>query len=160
MLSAAGASISAIPLSEVRTSMQAGTLDVAQNSFETFVSYRFHEAAKFVTVGGYSTLTVFTPILISKGAWESLSPYERQALEEAASVASVFLEASQREAQETAVETFTKAGVKVQALTFEEYAAWLQIAKSTAWKEYRAISPRTSELFDALLRSFIDSGKR
>jgi TRAP-type transport system periplasmic protein len=160
MLTAAGASIAAIPLSEVRSSMQAGKLDVAQNSFETFVSYRFHEAAKFVTVGGYSTITVFTPIIVSKALWDSLGDEERQALEDAAAISTVFLEASQREAQENAVEAFTKAGVKVQALTFEEYAEWLQIAKETAWKDYRAISPRASELFNSLLRSFIDSGKR
>jgi hypothetical protein len=55
---------------------------------------------------------------------------------------------------------FQKAGVKVQPLSFEEYAAWLQIAKDTSWKNYRAISPRASELFNALLKSFIDSGKR
>jgi len=36
----------------------------------------------------------------------------------------------------------------------------VQIAKDTAWKDYRAISPRASELFDSLLRSFIESSKR
>jgi hypothetical protein len=56
------------------------------------------------------------------------------------------------------VEIFTKAGVTVQPLTFEEYAAWLQIAKDTAWKRYRNISPRTGNLFDALLRAFISGG--
>jgi TRAP-type C4-dicarboxylate transport system substrate-binding protein len=160
MLSAAGASIAAAPLTEVRTLMQAGKLDVAQNSFETLVSFRFQEFAKFVTVGGYSTITVFTPIIVSKTLWDSLSEGEKQALEDAAAVSNVYLEASQREAQEAAVEAFTKAGVKVQQLTFEEYAAWLQIAKETAWKNYRAVSPRASELFDSLLRAFIESSKR
>jgi TRAP-type C4-dicarboxylate transport system substrate-binding protein len=160
MLSAAGASIAAVPLSEVRALMQAGKLDVAQNSFETLVSYRFHEVAKFVTMGGYSTITVFTPIIISKTAWDSLGEGARQALEDAAGVSNIYLEASQREAQEAAVEVFTKSGVKVQELTFEEYAAWLQIAKDTAWKDYRSISPRASELFDSLLRGFIESSKR
>jgi TRAP-type C4-dicarboxylate transport system substrate-binding protein len=160
MLTAAGASIAAVPLSEVRTLMQAGKLDVAQNSFEAMVSYRFQEATKFVTVGGYSTITVFTPIIISKTVWDSLGEGARHALEDAAGVSNVYLEASQREAQEAAVEAFTKAGVKVQELTFEEYAAWLQVAKDTAWKDYRAISPRASELFDSLLRTFIESSKR
>ncbi len=50
--------------------METGKLDVAQNSFELFVSLRFQEFAKFVTVGGYSTLTVFMPVLISKSVWE------------------------------------------------------------------------------------------
>lgn len=161
MLAAAGASILPMPFSDVRPSLESGKLGIVQNSFEALVSFRFHEVAKFVTVGGgYSTLTVFTPILISKAAWESLSEEERQALDDAASISNVYFEASQREAQEAAVETFAKAGIKVQPLTFEEYAAWLQIAKDTAWKKYRAVSPRASELFDAMLKSFIDSGKR
>ncbi len=62
--------------------------------------------------------------------------------------------------RKSSIEVFQKAGVKVQPLSFEEYAAWLQIAKDTSWKNYRAISPRASELFNALLKSFIDSGKR
>ena len=161
MLAAAGASIMPMPFSEVRPSLESGKLGVVQNSFEALVSFRFQESAKFVTVGGgFGTLTIFTPILIAKTVWESLSEEERQALEDAASVANIYFEANQREAQEAAVEVFTKAGVKVEPLTFEDYAAWLQIAKDTSWKKYRAVSPRASELFDALLKSFIDSGRR
>jgi TRAP-type C4-dicarboxylate transport system substrate-binding protein len=161
MLAAAGASIMPMPFTEVRPALENGKLGVAQNSFEALVSFRFQEVVKFVTVGGgYSTLTIFTPILISKAAWESLSEEERHALEDAAAISNVYFEATQREAQEAAVETFTKAGVKVQPLTFEEYAAWLQIAKDTAWKKYRDISPRAAVLFDSLLRSFINSGTR
>jgi len=160
MLSAAGAKIASMPLTEVRPSMEAGKLDVAQNSFELLVSLKFHEFAKFVTVGGYSTLTVFMPVLISKSAWDGLSDGERQALEDAAAASNIFLEASQREAQEQAIEVFTKAGVKVQELSFEEYSAWLQVAKDGPWKSYRALSPRAADLFDSLLRSFINSGTR
>jgi TRAP-type C4-dicarboxylate transport system substrate-binding protein len=160
MLKAAGARIVAMPLSEVRSAIETGKLDVAQSSFETFVSYRFYETAKYVTVGDYSTLTVFTPVLISKATWDSLKGTEKQALEEAAAASEIYLEASQREAQEIAIETFTKAGVKVQPLSFDDYAAWLRIAKDTSWKNYRAISPRASDLLDSLLRGFTESSKR
>jgi TRAP-type C4-dicarboxylate transport system substrate-binding protein len=161
MLAAAGATIMPMPFSNVRPSLESGKLGAAQNSFEALVSFRFHEVAKFVTVGGgYNTLTIFTPILISKTAWESLSEEERLALDEAAAVSNIYFEAGQREAQETSLEAFAKAGVKVQPLSFEEYAAWLEIAKDTAWKSYRQVSPRASDLFDSLLRSFINSGPR
>jgi TRAP-type transport system periplasmic protein len=160
MLQAAGARIVPMPLSEVRSAIETGKLDVTQSSFETFVSYRFYETAKYVTVGGYSTLTVFTPVLISKTTWDSLKDTEKQALEEAAAASDIYLEASQRDAQEIAVETFTKAGVKVQPLTFEEYADWLVIAKETSWKNYRAVSPRASDLLDSLLRGFTENSKR
>jgi TRAP-type transport system periplasmic protein len=160
MLKAAGARIVAMPLSDVRSAIETGKLDVAQSSFETFVSYKFYETAKYVTVGGYSTLTVFTPVLISKTVWDGLKGTERQALEEAANASDIYLEASQREAQEVAIETFAKAGVKVQPLSFEGYAAWLHIARDTSWKNYRAVSPRASELLDSLLRGFVESSKR
>jgi TRAP-type transport system periplasmic protein len=160
MLSAAGAKIVNMPLAEVRSAMQAGKLDVAQNSFELMVSLRFHEVAKAVTVGGHSTVTVFMPVLISKAVWEELGDAERRALEDAAAVSDIYFEATQRESQEAAIDVFNKAGVKVQPLTFQEYADWVLIAKEGAWQRYRSISPRAADLFDALLRSFIDSSKR
>jgi TRAP-type C4-dicarboxylate transport system substrate-binding protein len=46
MLQAAGARIVAMPLSEVRSALETGKLDVAQSSFEAFVSYRFYETAQ------------------------------------------------------------------------------------------------------------------
>jgi TRAP-type C4-dicarboxylate transport system substrate-binding protein len=160
VLAAAGASILAMPLSEVRPSLEAGRLAVAQNSFEALVSFRLHEVARFLTVGGsFNILTIFTPIIMSQTVWQSLNEDERQALEDAASVSNIFFEATQREAQEAAIEAFSKLGVKVEPLSFEDYAAWLQIAKETAWKDYRSISPRANELFDEMLRSFINTAK-
>jgi len=161
MLIAAGADLMAMPLSEVAGSLREGRLGVAQNSFETLLSYRIQDAAKFVTVGaGYGTLTAFTPLLISKSVWVGLREEERQALEDAAAVSDISFQAGQRDAHETAVKAFSRAGAKVQPLSFEDYAAWLEIARETAWKDYRAISPRTRELFDSLLRSFINSTPR
>jgi len=160
VLAAAGANILPMPFSEVRPSLEGGKLSVVQNSFEALVSFRFQEVAKFVTVGGsYGTLTIFTPIIMSQAVWQSLSEEERQALEDAASVSNIFFDATQREAHETAVETFAKAGVKVEPLSFEDYAAWLEIAKETAWKRYRSIGPRANDLFDEMLKTFIDSSK-
>jgi TRAP-type transport system periplasmic protein len=161
IFAAAGAKVTPMPLAEVRSSLESGKLGVVQNSFEALYSFRFHEVTKFVTVGGgYGTLTIFTPILISKAFWEGLNEGQRLALEEAAAASNIYFEATQREAMEAAVETFTKAGVKVQPLSFEEYAAWLEIAKGTAWKSYRGVSPRANELFDTMLRAFIDSSRK
>jgi TRAP-type transport system periplasmic protein len=160
MLATAGATVANMPLSEVRPAMQAGKLDVAQNSFELMVSLRFQEFAKSVTVGGHSTVTVFMPVLISKAVWEELSDVERRALDDAAAASDIYFEATQRESQEAAIDVFNKAGVKVQPLAFQDYADWLLIAKDGPWKRYRSISPRTADLFNSLLRSFIDSGKR
>jgi TRAP-type C4-dicarboxylate transport system substrate-binding protein len=160
MLAAAGASILTMPSSEIRPAMEADKLDVAMTSFESFMSFRVTEQAKFATLGGYGIWVTFTPVIISKAVWDSLGDDERQALEEAARASNIYFEATQREAQEAAAEAFSKAGAKVRELSFEEYAAWLHIARDSSWKKYQAVSPRAAELFAAMLQSFIDSGKR
>jgi TRAP-type C4-dicarboxylate transport system substrate-binding protein len=160
MLAAAGSSILTMPSSEIRTAMEGDKLDVAMTSFESFMSFRVTEQAKFATLGGYGIWVTFTPVIISKAVWDSLSDDERQALEEAARASNIYFEATQREAQESAIEAFSKAGAKVREFTFEEYAAWLHIARDSSWKKYQSVSPRAAELFSAMLQSFIDSGKR
>jgi len=160
MLAAAGASTLTMPSSEIKTAMQNDKLDVALTSFESFMSFRVTEHTKFATLGGNGIWVTFTPVIISKTVWDSLSDDERLALEEAARASNIYFEATQREALESAQEAFTKAGAKVRELTFDEYAAWLHIARDSSWKKYQAISPRAAELFAAMLQSFIDSGKR
>jgi len=160
MLAAAGASVQSMPSSEIRAAMEADKLDVALTSFESFMSFRVTEQAKFATLGGNGIWVTFTPVIISKAVWDSLSGDERQALEEAARASNIYFEATQREAEQAASEAFTKAGAKVRELTFEEYAAWLHIARDSSWKKYQAVSPRAAELFTAMLQSFVDSGKR
>ncbi|HEU4378469.1 MAG TPA: TRAP transporter substrate-binding protein DctP [Hyphomicrobiaceae bacterium] len=160
MLAAAGASVSSMPSSEIRAAMEADKLDVALTSFESLMSFRVTEQAKFSTLGGQGIWVTFTPVIISKAVWDSLSDEERQALDDAARASNIYFEATQREALESAQEAFTKAGAKVRELTFDEYAAWLHIARDSSWKKYREVSPRAAELFSAMLQSFIDSGKR
>ena len=160
MLAAAGASTSTMPSSEIRTAMEADKLDVALTSLESLMSFRVTEQAKFATLGGNGIWVTFSPVIISKAVWDSLSDDERQALDEAARASNVYFEATQREALESAQEAFTKAGAKIRELTFDEYAAWLHIARDSSWKNYRSVSPRAAELFSAMLQSFIDSGKR
>jgi TRAP-type transport system periplasmic protein len=160
MLAAAGASVQSMPSSEIRAAMEADKLDVALTSFESFMSFRVTEQAKFATLGGNGIWVTFTPVIISKAVWDSLSGDERQALEEAARASNIYFEATQRDAEQAAGEAFTKAGAKVRELTFEEYAAWLHIARDSSWKKYQSVSPRAAELFTAMLQSFVDSGRR
>jgi TRAP-type C4-dicarboxylate transport system substrate-binding protein len=160
MFTAAGANLMLMSSNDIRSSMETGKLDVTITSYESLMSFRISDLAKFATLGGLSLRTAFSPVIIAKTVWDSLSDEERSALEEAAEAANVYFEATQREAEQAAIETFTRAGGTVQALTFEEYAAWLRLAKEGSWKSYQNISPRARELFLSLLQSFVDSGKR
>lgn len=160
MLALAGATTLTMPSSDIRAAMEAGKLDVALTSFESFMSFRVTELAKFATLGGNGIWVTFTPVIISKAVWDNLSDAEREALEYAAAASDIYFEASQRDAELAATEAFEKAGAKVQPLTFDEYAAWLQVAKDSSWKKYQSLSPRAGELFTAMLQSLIGSGKR
>lgn len=160
MLTAAGATVLSMPSSEIRAAMEGEKLDVALTSFESFMCFHVTELAKFATLGGNGIWVTFTPIIISKAVWESLTPAERRAIEEAAAASDIYFEATQREAELAASEAFTKAGAQVRELSFDEYAAWLRVARESSWKKYQSISPRANQLFEAMLRSFINSGKK
>ena len=160
MLIAAGASTLSMPSSDIRAAMEAGKLDVALTSYEFLMSFGVTEQAKFATLGGHSIWVTFTPVIISKTVWDSLDDLEKSALMDAARASEIYYEATQREAEQAAAEAFTKAGAQVRELSFEQYAAWLHIARDSSWAKYQAVSPRAQELFNAMLQSFIDSGKR
>ena len=46
--------------------MEADKLDVALTSFESLMSFRVTEQAKFSTLGGNGIWVTFTPVIISK----------------------------------------------------------------------------------------------
>ncbi|MCL4766836.1 MAG: TRAP transporter substrate-binding protein DctP [Hyphomicrobiaceae bacterium] len=160
MMQAAGGDTPSMASTEIAKKMGSGELDSALTSYESFVSFRIYEHAKHATLGGFGIWTSFQPLIMSRAAWESLSPKEQQAFEEAAEISDAYFEGTQRDALQMAVEAFTKAGANVKELTFEEYAAWLNVAKVSSWEEYQKISPVAASLFTSMLRSFIDSDKR
>lgn len=160
MVQAAGGDTPSMASTEIAKKMAAGELDAALTSYESFVSFRIYEHSKYATLGGYGIWTSFQPLIMSRAAWDSLTPDEQRAFEEAAAISDAYFEGTQRDALQTAVEAFSKAGAKVRELTFEEYADWLTVAKVSSWEEYQKISPVASDLFMAMLRSFIESDKR
>ena len=160
MMQAAGGDTPSMPSTEIAKRMEAGELDSALTSFESFVSFRIYEHSKHATLGGYGIWTSFQPLIMSKAAWDSLSPKEQQAFEEAAEISNAYFQDTQRDALKSAVDAFTKAGAEVRELTFDEYAAWLTTAKVSSWEEYQKISPVAADLFTSMLRSFIDSDVR
>ena len=160
MAQAAGADTLSMASTEIAKKMEEGALDAALTSYESLVSFKIYERSKHATLGGYGIWTSFQPLIMSRAAWEALSPEEQRAFEEAAEVSNAYFVETQRDALRTAVDAFSKAGAKVRELSFEEYADWLTTAKVSSWEEYRKISPVASGLFVSMLRSFIDSDKR
>ncbi|MDX2205843.1 MAG: TRAP transporter substrate-binding protein DctP [Hyphomicrobiaceae bacterium] len=157
VLAAAGARIVRMSADKMNESMQNEALEVYQGSYEALVNYKLHEVAEFATIGGYSAYVTLVPVLVSKATWDSLDLDSQALLQRAADASTIFLEQTQREAEELTAARFAEKKAKVEPLTFEDYAAWAELAKNTAWQSYRKVSPKATELMNAMLRSFINA---
>ena len=137
VLQKAGASVQAMPSSEVYTALQTGVLDGLLTSSESFVSMRIYEQTKYATVGGNNEIfLLLQPLVMSKAVYDKLTPEQKKAFEDAATVSEKWFNSKQKEASETMIAEFKKAGDEVRELTDPEYDAWVKLAKETAWKSF------------------------
>jgi TRAP-type transport system periplasmic protein len=152
MLAAAGASINAMPSSEIYTGLQTGVLDAVNTSSGSFVSYRLYEQVDCLTPPGeFALWFMYEPILMSKDSFEGLTPEQQQALLDAGQKAEdFFFEAAQGLDQEL-VATFEKAGVQVTAMDQEQFDAWLDLARSSSYEIFAEEVPGGDELIEKAL---------
>ena len=151
MLKAAGSSVINIPSTEIYPSLQSGVLTSTLTSAETFVSMRIYEQTKFATVGGdYTLWWLLQPLVMSKAAWDKLTPAQKKIFEEAADKSDAFFADGQREAVTKMIEAYTKAGAKVRSLTKGEFNAWIDLAKKTSWPEFEAKSAEAKQLLQLI----------
>ncbi|HWV08849.1 MULTISPECIES: TRAP transporter substrate-binding protein DctP [unclassified Pseudomonas] len=152
MLSAAGASISSMPSSEIYTGMQTGVLDAANTSNDSFVSYRLYEQVKCLTAPGENALWfMYEPVLISKKTFERLNQAQKDALLAAAKKAEAYFTEEGPKGEQRMVETFTKAGVEVVKLSKEQHDAWMQVARESSYKYFAEKVKGGQELLDKAL---------
>ena len=153
MLKAAGASVINIPSTEIYPSLQSGVLTSTLTSAETFVSMRIYEQTKFATVGGEYTLWwLMQPLVMSKAAWDKLTPKQKQIFQEAADVSDKWFAESQSEAVERMIAAYKKAGAQVAPLSKQDFEAWIALAKKTSWPEFASKSPEAKDLLETLTR--------
>lgn len=154
MLKEAGASVVSMPSTEIYPAMQSGVLNATLTSAETFVSMRLYEQTRHATIGGPNTLwMLYQPLVMATPVWNRLTPDQQRAIDEAANVADEWFAREQNDAAEKAVEAFTRAGNQVRGLTDAEYAAWVALARRTAWEEFARSTRHGRELLDLLTRA-------
>jgi TRAP-type C4-dicarboxylate transport system substrate-binding protein len=141
MLEKAGAVPVALTSDRLHAAIKSGEIDGTLTSYETFVSTKIYEHAKFFTSGSPGIWMFLNSLMVSKKVWDSLSEPERAAFDAAAQISEEYFNSAQREAEERFIEIFTKAGAKERRFTREDYLAWLGLAQETAWTRYLAISP-------------------
>ncbi|NYT44488.1 TRAP transporter substrate-binding protein DctP [Alcaligenaceae bacterium] len=137
MLAAAGASISSMPSSEIYTAMQTGVLDATNTSNDSFVSYRIYEQVKCLTAPGENALWfMYEPVIMSKKVYDGLKPEQQKAILDAAKKAEDYFTAESRKGEQKMVDTFTKAGVQVVTMSEADFNAWMDVAKSSSYKNF------------------------
>ena len=152
MLVEAGASINAMPSSEIYSGLQTGVLDGANTSSGSFVSYRIYEQVKCLTEpGDYALWFMYEPILMSKKAFEGLSQAQQEALMTAGRKAEDFFFDAAKGLDRKLVEAYRKNGVEVVSMTKEQHAAWLEVAQQSSYKNFSEKVPGGKELIEKAL---------
>jgi TRAP-type C4-dicarboxylate transport system substrate-binding protein len=152
MLAAAGASINAMPSSEIYTALQTGVLDAANTSSGSFVSYRIYEQVKCLTAPGDNALWfMYEPILMSKQSWDKLDDLQKTALRAAGDKAEAFFFNEAKGLDDKLVDTYKKQGVEVVAMSADQHRKWLEIAKQSSYKIFAEKVPGGAELIEQAL---------
>jgi TRAP-type transport system periplasmic protein len=146
MLEKAGAVPVDLTSDRLYAAMRSGELDGTLTSYETFVSTKIYEQAKFFTAGSPGIWMFLNTLMVSKSVWDGLSASQRQAFDAAAEISEDYFAAAQRDAEKRFIEVFTEAGARPRIFTKEDYLAWLHLAQETAWVEYLAISPEAKTM--------------
>lgn len=150
----AGASVFSMPSTELYNAMQSGVLDGLLSSYDSLMSMRLYEQSKYATLGGeYTIFVLLQPLVISKKAWDQLSPAQKKIFEDAAQKTDQAFNAEQDTVAKAAVAKFKDAGVQVRQMTKTEFEEWLTLAKRTSWPDYAKTSPKAKELLEALQHS-------
>lgn len=152
MLATAGASIASMPSSEIYTGMQTGVLDAANTSSGSFISYRLYEQVACLTAPGANALWfMYEPILVSKRTWAKLSPEQQTALLRAGEAAENYFAAEARKIDQEMIDVYRKANVEVIEMSEDDYNAWIEVARTSSYKNFEENVPGGKELIaDAL----------
>jgi TRAP-type C4-dicarboxylate transport system substrate-binding protein len=137
MLKAAGATITSLPSNEIYMGMQTGVLDGAVTSSTSLISYRLFEVGKAVTTGRNKTFWyMFEPLVISKAAYDGLTPEQQKiVMEVGASLEKFAIDESKKDDQRLA-DIYAKAGAKVTDMDDATFQKWRKIAQDTAFKDF------------------------
>ncbi len=151
MLTAAGASISSMPSSEIYSGMQTGVLDATNTSSGSFVSYRLYEQVKCLTAPGENALWfMYEPILMSKKTWEKLLPEQQEAIMAAGQKAEDYFFEEAKKVDQEMIDVYKKAGVEVVEMSQADYDAWLAVAQESSYKLFADV-PGGAELIEKAL---------
>lgn len=137
MLAAAGGIIGTLPSNEIHAAMQAGSLDAAVTSSTSLMSFRLERISKAVTTGRIGSFWfMLEPLLMSKQVFDSLTPMQQRAIDEAGLEQEAFAMRSARRDDEDLAGVYAKVGISAKTMNSTAIRKWRELAQRTAWKDF------------------------
>jgi TRAP-type C4-dicarboxylate transport system substrate-binding protein len=126
-----------MPSSEIYFALQTGVLDACLTSSSSFESYRLFEQVKYYTSPRRTTIWyMLEPLVVSEMKFKKLSPEHQRALLEVGKEMEKFaLEEAIKDDTEV-TDLFKEKGVQVYDMTADDFKAWLEVSKNSAWKTF------------------------
>lgn len=121
-----GAQPTPISFAELYTALQQGTVDAQENPLELFISQRFYEVQKYITL----THHIFTTgMFLANPEWfNKLSPDLQKVVRDAAMQGTLFQRQKSAENYEGYLKTLADNGITVTSLTEDEFNQWKEKA--------------------------------
>jgi TRAP-type transport system periplasmic protein len=137
LLAAAGAGIASLPSSDTYTALQSGVLDSVWTSSSSLTGFRLYEFAKHAVIANGDPLYFSClPLLMSKAAFDSLTPQQQKAVLDVGRELDPFAADAASEGDREFIEVYTKAGATIHVMDDETKAEWVNLAKASAWKQF------------------------
>jgi tripartite ATP-independent transporter DctP family solute receptor len=128
-----GANPTPMPWGEVYTALQLKVIHAQENPIDVIRSEKVYEVQKFVTVWDYSADALFLMMNLKK--WESLSPEQKNVLQEAANLTRARHRDAVLAAYASGIEFVRAQGMTVDVLTPEQKAAFQQVV-APIWSQF------------------------
>ncbi|MFQ6551308.1 TRAP transporter substrate-binding protein DctP [Aestuariibius insulae] len=152
MVSGAGANIESMSSSKIYEAMEAGTLQVANTSSASFVSYEIYEQVTcFTPAGDYALWFMYMPLLMNKAKFDAMSPEQQTAVMEAGQAAQDYYFSEAAAQDSMARDVFQEKGVEIKEMSFDDYIAWFGVAKLTSYEAFLEDMPDGLALLDKAL---------
>jgi len=133
----AGAAITSMPSSEIYFALQTGLLDACLTASSSFESYRLYEQVQFYTSPRQTAIWyMLEPLVISTARFKKLSPEHQKILIEVGKEMEKFALEEAVKDDIAVTELFKKKGVRVYDMTVDDFKAWLEVSKKTAWRKF------------------------
>lgn len=144
-----GATPTPMPLGEVYTALQQGTIDGLENPLPVLYNGKFHEVAKYLTLDGH--IKNFTTWVTGTEFFNSLTPEQQQLLIETGNEAGLYNNSIQEEITQETLEKLKAEGVEVIEVNSSEF--------EDAAKKFYELPDFTSKWSDGLYDKVKESMK-